>query len=258
MTDPAKEFVSARLKIKRAYRHIEELQKILSEFLKSDFCSMRVDQDAKTGQALIYVESNSAPPPEMSLIIGDAVHNLRTALDHVIVQILGERGNRASFPIAKERDNLGAHPTYAKIKEVLPDLAALILEKIRIHDTGEPSIWALGAIDNIDKHNLLVGVVSIQELNGFGVKNERQNIVVENNRVTIGENGRLNFAKMPGPIKITNKGKATAQILFDKGQPLEGKLIIQSLNGMAQLTSQAVDTLEAFWFGQRHGGAAIK
>ncbi len=231
---------------------------MFSEFIKSDFCSLRVDQDPQTGQALIYVASTSSPPPEMALVIGDAVHNLRAALDHVIVQILGKRGDRESFPVAKERDNPGAHSTYRTIKETLPDLAALILQKIEIHDTGNPSIWAVSKIDNFDKHNLLVPVVSIQRVSGFSLKNEGRNIVMENCSATVGDGGRINIAQVPGPIEITNKGQVAAQILFGEGQPLAGQPIIESLVKMAEITAQAVNTLEAFWFGQTPKGASAK
>jgi len=257
MADPTKEFDSARLKVQRAYRHIDELRGMFANFLKSDFCSLTVDQDPQTGQNSIYVASTASPPPEMALVIGDAVHNLRTALDHTIVKILGERGNRESFPVAKERDNPGAHSTYGVIKKTLPDLAALILEKIEIHDTGNPSIWAVSKIDNFDKHNLLIPVISIQELRGFSLKSEG-GLLIENCSAGVEDGGRVNIMQMTGQFEITNKGHPAAQILFGDGQPLVGKPIIESLVKMAELTTQAINTLETFWVGQGTKGQAIK
>jgi hypothetical protein len=255
MSDSSKQqFESARLKIHRAYGHIQELRRAINAFLETDFCRLRADTDPNSGQASIYVESVAAPPAEIALIVGDIVHNLRTALDHVIVQILGKRGNRESFPVAKEPDNPGTHSTYRLIKEILPDLAALILNKIQIHDTGDASIWSISKLDNIDKHSLLIAVVSIQELIGFGFKSEDHNIVFSEIRATISEGGRINLASMPGPITITSQGKAAAYILFGEGQPLEGKPILQSLTKMAELTTQALNTIELFWLGKGQEG----
>jgi hypothetical protein len=251
------QFESARLKVKRAYRHIDELKQSFADFLKIDFCALRVSQDPNTGQASIYIQSVATPPPETALTIGDIVHNLRAALDHTIVEILGERGNRESFPVAKEQDNPGAHPTYRLIKETLPDLAAFILEKIQIYDTGTPSIWAVSKLDNIDKHNLLIPIVSVQQINGFSFKNGAGVSIVSATATILG-GGRLNVASIPGPLDITNKGQAAAQILFGNGQPLEGRPVIDSLVKMAELTSQAIEALEAFWLREDQEGRSVE
>src|SRR6476660_7145323 len=79
----------------------------------SDFSRMT---NGVTAQ-VIKIASVASPPTEISLVIGDAVHNLRSALDHLMVTIVGKRGSQIAFPMAKDGNNPGAHSTYGLIKK---------------------------------------------------------------------------------------------------------------------------------------------
>src|ERR1700719_482762 len=77
-------FDSARLKIQRANRHIENLQAVLTEFSAGKFYEFVVD-----GKPGALVTRLLKPfPDDIPLIIGDAVHNLRSALDHLVTAIV--------------------------------------------------------------------------------------------------------------------------------------------------------------------------
>lgn len=257
MSESSKQqFESSRLKVKRAYSHIKELESLFQAFLNSDFCRVVIDGEPGAGPLLIKVVSIASPPPEMSLVIGDAVHNLRASLDHVIVQIFGKGSHQTAFPVAKNRDNPGSHSTYGLIRKTLPKLAALLTDEIGIHDTGDVCLWAISALDNIDKHNLLIAVASVQALSNFRVEDKAHNNVF-NLDVVIGPDNR---AAIPvsygarGRLEITSHGQPGAQILFGKDQPLEGRPVVASLKQLAELTLHAIQTLEFFWFGESQKG----
>lgn len=258
----ASQFESSHLKIKRAYRHIQEVEATFKSFLQTDFCRLVIEDDLKTGSQLIKAKSDHAPPPEISLMIGDAIHNLRSALDHAAVQIIhaipgiGKEGRKqAAFPMAADRNNPGSHPAYGLIKKSFPDLANLLTDEIGIHDTGEPCLWTISGLDNIDKHNLLIAAVSVQELQGISLYDKAHNNRFSGITVRLNEGGTANLIQYgPGKLEITSKGQPAAAILFGKGQPLEGKAIIPSLLKLAELTSQAIKTLELFWFGEKPKG----
>jgi hypothetical protein len=239
-------FSSSRAKIGRAQRHIDELQSAFEVFLQTDFCQLRVSEDPNDGTGIVSVESVASLPQEISLIIGDAVHNLRAALDHAIVQILGNRGKKEAFPVAKDKNNPGFHSTYKLIKEIMPDLAKLLREELITYDTGEACLWAVSALDNIDKHNLLIATASIQSLSNFGFANVERQILFADITATIGDGRRLNIAAVPAPIIVTNRGTPAAQMLFAHGLPLEGKPVIESTRRMAELVLEAVRTLERY------------
>jgi hypothetical protein len=244
----SRQFNSSRLKIERAYRHIEELKTVFESFLSSDFCRVSVEPQSDTGSQIIKVGSIATLPSETALIIADAVHNLRTALDHAMAEIL-EGHKWIQFPVGKERHNFESHSTYQTIKKTFPDLAVFLLDEVMPYDNGKPSIWAASKLDNIDKHNLLIAIINVNRLTGVSL--EHENLTLENGTFTFSSGRAINFAAIPpGPVKITNKGKASAQILFGKGQPLEGQPIIESLVEMADITLQTLGALELFWFGR--------
>lgn len=70
-------FEGARLKVERADQHIHALERCLREFTENSFTT----RPHASGMDITY--TFLAPPSEVALILGDAVHNLRSALDHL-------------------------------------------------------------------------------------------------------------------------------------------------------------------------------
>jgi hypothetical protein len=61
-------------------------------------------------------------PPDIPLIIGDAAHNLRTALDHLMIGIVtavrGKASKYLAFPVDESRDQALKNPTYGNKKDL--------------------------------------------------------------------------------------------------------------------------------------------
>ena len=192
----------------------------------------------------------------MSLVVGDTVHNLRSALDHVIVQILGKGSKQTAFPVAKDRNNPGSDPAYGLIRKALPKLATLLTDEIGIHDTGDVCLWAISSLDNADKHSLLIVVNSIQAVRGLRLEDKASHNVFKFD-ITIRDD---NTGSIPlsypakNRLEITRNGEFGAQILFGNASALEGRPIIESLKQLSELTLQAIQTLETFWFGKGQKG----
>ena len=90
MSEPT-QFESSRLKIKRAYRHIQEVKSIFHAFLRQI--------SAVWLWRVILVLAISSLKSSLRILrqpsflaIGDVVHNLRCALDYAAVTILGKSG----------------------------------------------------------------------------------------------------------------------------------------------------------------------
>jgi hypothetical protein len=147
-------FAGSRLKVKRAERHVDEIKTLLADFLKTDFCKVHIEADPKTGDNLLKLDSIAKVPPEIALAVGDAIHNLRTAMDHVAFDILGTDADWISFPMGKKRDDVITTRQHRAIKEAFPDLADFIADTIQPHRGGDFALWEIGALDNLDKHRL--------------------------------------------------------------------------------------------------------
>jgi hypothetical protein len=243
------QFVGSRLKVKRAERHIEEVKSLFGHFLKTDFCKVHIEVDPDTGNNLLKLDSIAKAPPEIALAVGDAIHNLRTAMDHVAFDILGTTADWISFPVGKKRDDVIATRQHRAIKAAIPDLADFIADTIKPYLGGDFALWEIGTLDNLDKHRLTLPVVSIQALTGVSAEDENGNRFT-NNTLVVGEGGVLRAISTYAKMKITSYGNPAADILFGKGTAAEGKPVIPTLAEFAQLTLQAINALETFHFGK--------
>ncbi len=73
------------LKVERAKHHLEELTNVLSAYRSGD--SFKVNEERKPGEWIWTLSVNTPPPSELSLIAGDVIHNLRSALNCRVVAI---------------------------------------------------------------------------------------------------------------------------------------------------------------------------
>ena len=65
-------FENAKLKIKRANKHIADFNEVVNAFVKSDFCSLSIETNADTGQNVLQFRQTREPPCELPMILGVA------------------------------------------------------------------------------------------------------------------------------------------------------------------------------------------
>ena len=93
-------------KLDWANKHINKLYETWREFAKSGYPILTED-DPKTGNRTFKIGVTSPISEEIPLLIGDAVHNLRSALDHLIYRLVTIATNGKGpfgslyFPIAE-------------------------------------------------------------------------------------------------------------------------------------------------------------
>jgi hypothetical protein len=106
------DFKGPRLKIERAKQHINNLQRRLITFTQTDYYSLRVEQDPYTGQSLMKFEITKPVPEDCALIVGDAIHNLKSALDFacsdIVFEKTGKHSKHTKFPVYPTRNELEA------------------------------------------------------------------------------------------------------------------------------------------------------
>lgn len=175
-----KEFPSCWSKIGRADEHINALKEKLREWRDSNPYVPAKKIDANGSRHSVVVNVKKRPSLEVwSLITGDAIHNLRSALDHLAVAIcrdqvkqLTEKEERAiQFPICDTPENFEEF-----IKRRLKPLFVAnspLLNPIRLiqpysrsqfcHSSGlilPPLLGLLRDFDDADKHRLLNVVIA--------------------------------------------------------------------------------------------------
>ena len=93
----------ARLKVERAREHLDNLDRAIKAFRATNSYVVKREFDKGQNRHLFRVHIEKSIPTAFGLIIGDAVHNLRSALDHVVWElsrrVVDEPIRRTAFPI---------------------------------------------------------------------------------------------------------------------------------------------------------------
>jgi len=165
---PSLEGVDA--KIARAKHHLNDLQNALRVALDPSRIRFAFDSEQENGQHVLRVYGVPEVDPAWRLIIGDCLHNLRSALDHLAWQLVlldgGEPGDRTQFPIHGSPFNKSGEPRPPQLEPAVrrEDILAALkgaqpysVEK-EGRDPADSYLPALQCLNNIDKHRLLLVV----------------------------------------------------------------------------------------------------
>ncbi len=154
------DFNGALQKLNRAKAHLNALDADLNA--EGGPYRLTVEPDAERGYYLVKAirvrETN-----DWALLLGDFLHNVRSALDHMVWQLVlanDERPSRSNeFPIAVDP---GWFDRKAKryLAGVHDDAIAVIrsLQPFRVSDEGKRKLdplWLLNELENVDKHRLV-------------------------------------------------------------------------------------------------------
>lgn len=235
-------------KIKRAKKHICNLESEIPKFLDGKPYKVASKNHPQLPYATtFFVEKADPTPPVIPIISGDAIHNLRSTLDHLAWQLTevsgGKPGTKTAFPIfdpAKFESKKEETKFFeGKIKDLRPPIQDAI-RSIKPYKGGNDSLWAIHHLDIVDKHRLLIatGFASprfrVQDtfnvsLSGAYILDVGDNIVTINHKVEPQEN--LEFA---------------FDIVLRESVIFEGKSIIESLATMLQVIENLISDFTPF------------
>lgn len=242
-------FPGAHLKIERAKKHIQDLSSLwVSEFGLTDFHATSVETDLDTGYDSLKVEINKAVPEEFMCIAGDALHNLRTALDFVANDIefahTGKRSHNTCFPVRDTRDELVTAINGGFVCKAPTRIVDFIVDVIQPYEGGDSqTIWALHRLDVEDKHRLLIPSVQFQWIRHIRYQDESGDVFEFPEWHATGEDPPK-FPTGKRKVEVTDKGYATVGIVFAHGLPLGGKHILPTLRNLAAFVDRTVSSIE--------------
>ena len=240
-----------RLKIERAKKHIGDLDVAIRTFCDSEPYTLRTENVPKISHIALYVDSVKPIPDEISAIIGDTVHNLRSALDHLAWQLVeangGTPGKDTYFPVC-ENDLQKGPQQYAsaigkgEIKQIHPEAQKLI-SRVQPYITRDSTLWHIHELDRIDKHRLVLTVT--MQTNAWGV-----DIIGNTFMFPVGIIGQpLHAGYEVMRLPDTKQGqnlKLGLDITFGQSEIVAGKSVLETLHEMANLVSHLVPKFEPF------------
>ena len=156
-------FRASKLKIERGKQLIAELDREIRSYAESRPCALVVEhadlvipEAAPNPDRCVLVVGVSNPFPEcLALTTGDAIHNLRAALDMLAgdaVRLAGKNGDDARFPFATDAANLEVRIAKSELGKA-GDTASGIVRALQPYPGGRGhALRALHDLDIADKH----------------------------------------------------------------------------------------------------------
>jgi hypothetical protein len=227
-------------KIRRAYGHIEAIEQILSSSVSPHPNEMRREYDPISHELKFYLTQDARVPVEVSIIVGEALHQLRSCLDHVTWQCASLHGDtephkHCSFPIHTTREafRAGVNKLHGLTTQ---DIALLeFVQPFAIDSYREHPLFRLRELNNADKHRRLSVVSAISGPQEFSSPDYRDVEAVTDMRIReMKAGGHVFTMETSNPKVDVNFGVVTI-IVFDEE--------------CVDLTEDAVSVLkDIFWY----------
>ena len=216
-------FEAARIKLARADQHIQDLNKQISNFFEGGgaFVAFEMANEysaaTKMPTAAFTYRQPKPIPPEWSAIIGDAVHNLRTALDLIVSDVHRITGGNPKdtphvhYPFCREKNALADMIRSRRLSGIGRDYLDLIHETAPFKG-GNEGLRAIHDLDLRDKHQALIPAVAVAKIDWpIPVKDGSQFVT---NLYTDGQRLMIFPQSFAAALPVGSKVKADILIVF--------------------------------------------
>ena len=154
-------------KLQSAQGHIEAFEERLKTWLRDKSYHLVRDPNTPALQKAMLLRSEPIEP-SMLCIVGDAVHNLRSALDHLAYSVAiangAASGQLKKVSFTARRDEGCFRKDIRKEIAALGDDWVAFVEDLQPYLNGRGSdLYAICQLDNIDKHRNLLLLVTVAD-----------------------------------------------------------------------------------------------
>lgn len=213
---------SAWLKWTWAIGHAQALNREMASAIEAfdpDAVTFTAEYDAKRHGFPLVITGMPEFPPRVGLLLGDTVHNFRSALDHV-AWFMVERGESPPATLSKKKQRRVAFPIAFdetwfddSLQRMLPGVSSADIALVRrvqpYHASARKrrtrSLAVLGALDNLDKHRTVQPVLTWPTGGRIEVTEERDCIVRESGQIR-GKGNALEVGTEIGLIRARKTG----------------------------------------------------
>jgi hypothetical protein len=178
----------AQVKLGRAAEHIAAVRELVNAWLAGpDFAIERIT--GADGRTDARVRLTTSPPPRIAVVVGDAVHNLRAALDNAVYAsardaaggALDEQTERAlEFPVVGDgtKDDFDKLALDRRKLAGVPEPVHQVVEEDQPYSWNSDEhpdgyrfhpVWLVHSLNVIDKHRRLTLTAAAVRHPGFGV-----------------------------------------------------------------------------------------
>jgi hypothetical protein len=246
-----------RSKINRAEKHIRDLDVLITHFVES--CPYTIGTKTHPVEEIkhttLYVASVQSIPIDIPLLIGDAVHNLRSALEHLMWQLIESAGGtpdeNTAFPIAWGTEGRQIYLSRMGNREIqkISSVAQNILNTVQPYYSGDDTLRKIQELNIWDKHRL--PVVTAIGYEGWNILLGLGNITFRNFGAGRSVSLEVNQEIVNIPTSTYERHpredfKLIVQIAFREPQILNGEPVLGTLDHFANFVNTLVSNLEPF------------
>ena len=223
---------SVQAKLDRSAVHLQSVQDTIVEYLNSCPSRLACEYNIDT-RALTLLEKPPAPKMSLAVLVGDAIHNLRSSLDLLACELAHRPGRHTCMPVLKTppTDKQG-NPIPVKVSG---GVGAPVLDEVT---RGQPFqygenyaihwLWILNEMWNADKHRLLL--TSPAWLNNSWIAHGNAMGVVPGIAQMWGATAdAAEYTFLPLDTSVDMKGHFSIQVAFDQKTPVPTQGVMETL-----------------------------
>jgi hypothetical protein len=243
-------FDSARLKVERAEKHIGDLKIAFDRFIETHPHTLCIDNDPQTGAQTVQVRFSETPPANLSLILGDAIHNLRSALDHATWELIGIDGGtqdrKLAFPFSS--DQWEYESACQRIKTPLDDTKKFLIALAAYPGGAGEKLYDLKRFDNADKHSVMTPVIGVTRIGHIKVTDPNGTTFMEMAGCTfsVGPDGRAGVGRWgPGcSIEIDQDADVTIDVFIHDSKFFKALPLIETCMNLSHSVQDVIGQFE--------------
>lgn len=237
-------FYKALLKIARARKHITELHNEVVDYVRSKPYKVVIERDNLSENHLWILRVRKAVPKNWTVILGDAIHNLRTALDLLacdLVILNGRSPKDVYFPFGEDAESFDEAIKRRHMDRAGDDIVEIV-RSLKPYRGGNDQLRAIHDLDIIDKHRTLIPVVHYTGIKNLKIMNQSgSQIEIGNLHVGPVVDGLRIMSLPPAKnIKIGSSFQPEFEIVFEDGLPCQGEPVVKTLHDFTVLVSDIV------------------
>ncbi len=239
---------------------------MIRAFIVKEPFQLVAHEDPATRDLIYRVAIDEQPPMEWATVLGDAVHNLRSALDLMAVALVAENSGpqavtrKTAYPVSDDERTFKR--SGIRLLDGASDRALRLTRLLKPYAGGCDTLWELHVLDIDDKHKLLVPVGAA--LRGFTpqfkVEGFPDDLFKKFNETIVIEPANNLFPLRDGDVvfKVAAAARDSSTIPSHKihfdvafadgtGRAVEGEQVLQTLDRYALLVDRVIGVYE------RHG-----
>jgi hypothetical protein len=259
-------FEAPKLKIERARAHIEELDATINAYLAGNPCALVVEPFP--GPA--YMKSHAwiarirkPIPLTSSVIIGDAVHNLRTALDLLIcdlARINSKSYKKVYFPFCEKPSDLSAVMENMHLPSRCGKDVASAIRLMEPYKGGITLLRTIHDMDIADKHQSLIPVLGAMNAPIAKILVAGREFATPPVSTLVTMDGQIIMGLPPTQIPLGTELPSRFFLAFgelSEAPGCRGRVVVEFLHDLAKVADGVIETLAALRPGASFPKSAI-